>query len=441
MLFKRDNLEYEFLPPALEIEETPPSPLGRFTIWTIFAILIIALVWSYVGKIDEVATARGKVIPEGNVKVIQPLELSTITKIYVSEGQRVKMGQPLMELDSSTKQIDIDSTQKSLDIAKLEKDIYSAELKNKSIDNILIASTLPEDILQSERQQMEASEAEFKAKEESAKSRISQSQDQLDIDKYELSGIEKKRSKLTEEQSDLKALYEDVGAPKEDVDDKNDDLFDAENSYQKQVLKVRQSKADLKADEEELNALQKDRENQLLNLILDRDKKIIDIEAQLNKEKEMLKFQKLSSPVDGTVNGLTTNTIGGVVTPAQPIMSIVPDDATLVVEALVLNQDIGFIKVGQETEIKFDTFPFQRYGVVKGKVIAVSPDAYEDQKLGTVYKIKVQMDKTEVFVVDKCVNIVPGMTATVEVKTGKRKIIEFFLDPFTKSVKESLRMR
>lgn len=441
MFRKRDNLEYEFLPPALEIEETPPSPLGRFTIWTIFAILIIALLWSYFGKVDEVATARGKVIPEGNVKVIQPLELSTVTKIYVSEGQRVKAGQLLMELDSETKQIDIENTQKSLDIARLEKDIYTAEMKNKSIDVILDASKLPEDILQSERQQVETSKAEFRAKEEGERFQISQNQNQLAIDQYELSSIEKKRSKLKKEQSDLESLYEDVGASKEDLDEKSDELFEAENNYQKQVLKVQQSEANLKAAGESLNALQKDYENQLLNLILERDKKIIDIEAELNKEKEMLKFQKLSSPVDGTVNGLTANTIGGVVTSAQPIMSIVPDDATLVMEALVLNRDIGFIKVGQEAEIKFDTFPFQRYGVVKGKVISVSPDAFEDQKLGTVYKIKVQMDKTEVFVVDKYVNITPGMTGAVEVKTGKRKIIEFFLDPFTKSVKESFRMR
>jgi hemolysin D len=145
--------------------------------------------------------------------------------------------------------------------------------------------------------------------------------------------------------------------------------------------------------------------------------------------------------VNGTVHGLATYTIGGIVKPAQDVVSIVPDGTPLIVEAMVQNKDIGFVKVGQETEVKLDTFSFQKYGTIRGKVIHLSPDAVEDEKLGPVYKMRSSIERAIMRVDGKDVPVAPGMTASVEVKTGDRRIIEFFLSPIIKYARESLTLR
>ena len=152
-------------------------------------------------------------------------------------------------------------------------------------------------------------------------------------------------------------------------------------------------------------------------------------------------LERLYSPVDGTVHGLASHTIGGVVTPAQPVVTIVPEGTPLIVEAMLLNSDIGFVKTGQEAEVKFDTFPFQKYGIVKGSVTWLSPDAVEDDKLGLVYKMKVEMERQSINIDGMDTLLASGMSLSVEVKTGKRKIMEFFLSPIVKYTKESLTLR
>ena len=122
-------------------------------------------------------------------------------------------------------------------------------------------------------------------------------------------------------------------------------------------------------------------------------------------------------------------------------MSIVPNDTPLIVEASLLNKDVGFVEVGQEASVKIDTFPFQKYGTVKGKIESISPDAFEDEKLGTVYKMKVSLEKQSMMVNGKNVHIVPGMTVSAEIKTGERRIIEFFLEPIIRYADESLKLR
>ena len=122
-------------------------------------------------------------------------------------------------------------------------------------------------------------------------------------------------------------------------------------------------------------------------------------------------------------------------------MSIVPSNTPLIVEASLLNKDVGFVEIGQEVSVKFDTFPFQKYGTLKGKVMNISPDAVEDEKMGTVYKLKISLEKQQMIVNGQNVNIVPGMTVSAEIKTGERRIIEFFLEPVIKYVDEGLKLR
>ena len=138
---------------------------------------------------------------------------------------------------------------------------------------------------------------------------------------------------------------------------------------------------------------------------------------------------------------LAIHTIGAVVTPAQELMIIVPKESVLEVEALVLNKDIGFVHEGQLAEVKVDTFNFTKYGLVDGKISYLSDDAIQDENLGLVYKAVVQLDKTQMWVNGKAINLSAGMTTTVEVKTEKRRIIEYFLSPLLRYKQESIRER
>ncbi len=449
--FNNDNLEYEFLPPALEIEETPHSPFQRILIWVIFIITILAFSWSYLGKVDEVAVARGKVIPNGRVKVIQPLEAGVIRAIHVEEGQRVKEGQLLMELDPTIKEADVTSTLKALSIHVSDKERLMEELQG---DGAKAVSHQPSalnknkyekqeanDISELQKKLKDARESEFKAKEEALRFVISQKENALQVAEALLIKLEKTYPILKEQEAAFKNLYEQGYLAKIEMLDKQRELYATEQELAAQKRVVEQAKDSLNEARKNLDALKKEREKAILTDIVERERNIAAIEGEVVKAKKRYELEKLHSPVDGTVHGLASYTIGGVVTPAQPIVTIVPEGTPLIIEAMASNNDIGFLKPGQDAEVKFDTFPFQKYGTINGKVASISPDAFEDEKLGPVYKIKVELERLNLIVDGRNAAILPGMTASVEVKTGKRRIIEFFLSPIVKYANESLTLR
>jgi len=439
-----ENVEFEFLPAALEITETPPAPLGRFTIWVIFSIIIFAILWACIGKIDEVAVARGKVIPDGRLKVIQPLEEGIITAIHVQEGEKVKQGQLLIELDSTIKEADVDSLKKTLEQATIEKIILTAELTGKNVnsllkkENITVAS---EEVLQFQKDLQAARESEYADKKDALQSLVTQKENELAIAETDLERLRGKYDLLDIQVKGLKELYDIKSISEMEYKTKKNELDSLAQEYKGQQLKVIQAKEQIREAKKNYELFGRERKRTIMDQITEKDKTITSVTAELTKAQKQFDFQKLTSPVDGTIHGLNAYTIGGVVTPAQSIVTIVPEGTSFIVEATVLNQDIGFVHVGQDAEIKFDAFLFQKYGTITGKVIHVSPDSFDDEKLGPIYRIKVKLDQYHFMVNRKPVAISPGMSVSVEVKTGKRRVIEFFLSPLVKYAKEGLNVR
>ena len=442
--FKNDNLEYEFLPPSLEIEETPPSPIRRVLIWVIFILVIIAFTWSYFGKVDEVAVARGKVIPDGRVKVIQPMETGVIRAIHVQEGQMVKEGELLIELDPTIKQADVESSAKALSIHAADKERLIAELNGETTGGRQWAignKNKAKGINEFQKKLKDARESEYKSKEEALRLVIAQKDNALQASEAILNKLEKTSAILIEQEAAYRKLYEKDFIARADLLEKQKEFHTIVNEFEAQKKIVKQAIDSLEEAKKNLETLKKEREKALLTDIVEKEKNIIAIEGEAIKAKKRYELEKLCSPVSGTVHGIASYTIGGVVTPAQPIVTIVPDGTPLVVEAMALNKDIGFLKEGQKAEVKLDTFPFQKYGTIKGKVVSISPDAFEDEKMGPVYKIKVEMERLYIAVDGKKVPVSPGMAVSVEVKTNKRRIIEFFLSPIVKYADESLTLR
>lgn len=441
-MFKlRDNLEYEFLQPAIEIEETPPSPIRRRLIWMIFVITVSVFVWSYLGEVDEVAIARGKVIPDGRVKVIQPLETGVIKAIHVQEGQRVKKGQLLIELDPTLRQADAASSAKTLSIHRADRERLREELNTGYRQGKNNPSHREKSIIELQNKLKEAREAEYTAKEYALMFVIDQRVNTLRAAESQLVKLEKTTAITREQEASSASLYEQGYLAKMDLLNKQKELYSLEQEMEAHKSITEQAKNGILEAQKNLDALKKEREKSILSDIVASEKSIVTIEGEVIKANKRTDLERLYSPVDGTVNGIASYTIGGVVTPAQPVVTIVPNGMPLIVEAMLLNSDIGFVKTGQEAEVKFDTFPFQKYGIVKGSVTWLSPDAVEDDKLGPVYKMKVEMERQSIAVDGMDTLIAPGMSLSVEVKTGKRKIIEFFLSPIVKYTKESLTLR
>lgn len=430
-LINHDTLDYEFLPSALEIEATPPSPLKRAVIWIIFFITFGVIGWSYFGKVDEVAVARGKVIPDGRVKVIQPLEPGVIRNIHVREGQRVAEGELLIELDPTIKGADVVSTSRVLAINQAERTRLERELRGTQS-----AGSSPV-----QRELKEARDAEFSAREDALRLVVTQRENALRASEAILTKLDRTYPLVKEQERSIRTLYDQGVMSRNDLLEKQKEYHAAEQELEAQKKIVQQSRESLEEARRNLEALRRERQRTILTDIVERDKNISALEGEVTKARKMVEMERLVSPVTGTVHGLASYTIGGVVTEAQPVVTIVPDGTPLVVEAQALNKDIGFLRVGQDAEVKLDTFPFQKYGTIKGKVISISPDAFDDEKLGPVYKVRVSLEKTRILVNGRQTLISPGMTVAAEVKTGKKRIIEFFLSPVIKYAKESLTLR
>jgi hemolysin D len=179
----------------------------------------------------------------------------------------------------------------------------------------------------------------------------------------------------------------------------------------------------------------------LLDRLHDSEQKIAAFTQDTIKARQRGQLLRLTAPVDGVVQQLAVHTVGGVVTPAQALMVIVPSDQALEIEAFVENKDIGFVNAGQDAEVKIETFAYTRYGTLHGRVTQVSNDAVSDEKRGLIYATRVQLQRATMQIEHKLVNLSPGMAVTVEVKTGKRRVIEYFLSPLMQYAGESLRER
>ncbi len=404
---------YEFRPIITEIEESPVNPLGRTTFWIIISLIFFTALWLFFGKVDIVVSARGKVIPDGEIKIIQPLETGVVKEIHVKEGDFVKQGQTLIEIDTSTTQPQLQSLQANLDYINTERQ----RLKGEIVQNAENSYT----------------------QNELAKSAYADLQNQLASKNHE---IKRLREDIANYQKQL-TLNLDKERRMRDVEDiisRNDlDKVHAENmDYRSRIASLN----------EQIRSIQKDADyirtnfrTQNLTQLADRDKQANELEANIKEIEFKKQQQNIISPVDGYVNTMLVHTIGGVVTPAEKVISIVPADSPLSIKVSVLNKDIGFVKEGMPVQVKIDTFDFQKYGMIEGKVKKVSKDSVEDEKQGLIYDVFITpVTKTlRVDGIDQPIST--GMGLSAEIKTGKRRIIEFFIYPIIKYWSEAVSIK
>src|SRR5215510_25766 len=429
----------EFLPAVLEIQQAPPSPIGRTISWTIIAVFTAGILWATFGWIDIVATAQGKIIASGYSKVIQPYETGVIASIHVIDGQVVTRGEILIELDPTQNRADHDRASNEYRAAKVD----AARLR------ALIAGGYPFDeppdgdpqYIALQQQLLRDQLTEYQARVGAAQHLIDQRRAALDQTKENIHRLEATVPMEAERAEAYRKLLEHDAATKLDFLQAEQQRIDKTQELAGQRKKLVQDAAALSEAEKNhrvtVTEFQQTKQAELSTI----ETKAASLSQDVTKAGQKADLQRLTSPIDGVVQQLAVHTVGGVVTPAKELLIVVPQDHPVEVAAQVENKDVGFVRNGQIVEIKVETFPFTLYGTIPGKVLSVSDDAAPIERVGLVYPTRVSMDRSTIQVEGKQVNLSPGMAVTVEIKTGKRRLIEYLLSPLLKSVKESLRER
>lgn len=438
----------QFLPPALEIQASPPHPLARWLGWSLIVFFILVLLWAFLSSVNIVASAEGKIIPSSRVKQIQPLEKAVVKKILIKEGQYVQQGDPLIELDNTQTRANQSRLMAELDALKSNQAVSRAflallRLPSEAQEQLSFAEIMLNDELSTPVyqqllwQQWQAYWSEYQAlKNQRLKTEAEQAAEVSQISKLKqtLPIVEKRAQKL-------KSLYQKNFVAEEKYLALEQERIEQVQDLASSKHRLRQLQAKYSEIQQNLQGLLASNQAKQLAKLTDYDHQQKVVSEELTKAKDLNARQVLYAPVSGQIQELATHTIGGVVTEAQQLMLIVPHEAQLDVEVFLENKDIGFVNEGMKAEIKVHTFPFTKYGVIKAEVLNVSDDATLDEQRGLLYRMHLLMDKNALWVEGKQVKLIPGMEVTAEMQTGQRKIIEFFLAPLLRYKREGLRER
>ena len=413
---KFEVYEAEFLPAALSLQAQPVSPVGRWVARTLILLIVVLITWSILGKIDIIVNAQGKIIPSDRTKTIASVEVASVRALYVQEGQAIKAGDLLVELDARASDSERDKAIGDEQLASLQAARSRALLD--AIDSGKAPRLPPVEGVPQQRW--------------------------IEAEQYLKDQWRDYIAKLNRLDGAIHRYGEALPLAAQRARDYAD-LADSHDVSRHAYLEKEQARVDLEGQ-------LVDAQNQKVALTAETRRVAQD---SLNEAKKILgqssqdarragvhsELLKLVAPVDGTVQQLTVHTIGGVVPAAQPLMQIVPQQGVIEVEAFMENKDVGFVQEGQEAQVKIDAFEYTKYGTMPAHVTHVSRDAIQDEKKGLIYSVKVALDKRTLDVDGRPVGLTPGMSSTVDIKTGTRRVIEYVLSPLIQHGQESLHER
>ncbi|MFN8549570.1 MAG: HlyD family type I secretion periplasmic adaptor subunit [Candidatus Eisenbacteria bacterium] len=436
-------LERQFLPAALELMETPPPALPRAVLWTLITAFLVALVWSIVGRVETVAVAHGRIIPSDRAKVIQPAETAVVKRILVSDGQSVRAGDILIELDATVSAAEAQRSKEEWVAARLEaaraKGLLGA-IEQRTVSPRIepIAEASP-GMLAAESRLLASQVQEFRSRMGAFDAEIAKREAELQSTKELVAKLEQTAPIAKRRAEDFKNLVQQNFVSQHGYLDREQARIEQERDLAH--LQSRERELRLAVDEarQRKSAFAAEAHRTASDALSAAEKRLAVFGQDVIKTRQREKLMQLAAPVSGTVQQLAVHTVGGVVTPAQPLMVIAPRDYSAEVEAVLENKDIGFVKADQRAEVKVETFPFTRYGTVPAQVIFVSQDAVQDEKRGLTFQARLLLERASLQVDEKLVTLAPGMAITAEIKTGERRVIEFLIEPFLRTTNESFR--
>lgn len=441
---------HDFKPILAEIEERPTNPLGTYFLWTIISLMVVVLLALFLVKIDVVVSARGKIIPVGDVKVIQPLETGVITKIHVKEGDYVTKGSILLEIDPSVDTADLEGKERNLNYSRLSMDRINAVLAEE--DFLPRGGRGASEILKTQMKHYQAQRNVYDSTLKEKEKEVLENESAMESLKKEIETINKVLSITLEDEKRQKALVEIGTLADNRYREKVRERMNLERERDAKEGQVKQLETKLSGIRDEMQTFKSNFREKLLSDYSNNMHERNTLEAEVSSLKFKQNKRFIIAPVSGYIHLLPVKTIGGVVTTAQPVVGIVPEGTPLEVNAVVMNKDIGYVKENQTCVVKIDTYDFQKYGTIEGKVDVINPYSMEEKENKDQYKetenesggypVRVKMlEETLKTKNGDEYKVKPGMSVTAEINVGKRRVIEFFLFPIIRYLDEGLKVR
>ncbi len=439
----------DFSPPLLRLQTAAPNPLGRKVLWALLLLLVGIGLWAVFGRLDIVAVAEGKLVPQSYVKIVQPAESGIVKEILVREGDSVRAGQVLMRMDTLLTDADASSVQadlqgKRLALRRVDAELADRPFESRAGDSAHLAA---------------AAQAQYRANRAAYQAALAEERSRLAKTRQDLAAaleVERKFRAVLPHYRDQEKAFEKLGrdgfANGVLVSDKRRERIEKEQELATQSHMIESARAGVQQSEMKLVQIDSDYRRQLHVERGDAQRAVDQLSQELAKQTHRKELLELKATQDSVVKDLATHSVGTVVQPGTVLLTLVPRNESLRAEVWLSNDDIGFVKQGQPVRMKFAAFPFQKYGMVEGKVEHIGADAVDasqeagpDGKAGatqrSTYKALVALEAAALQADGVRFPLSAGMQANAEILLGTRTVLEYLLSPMQKAWHEAARER
>jgi hemolysin D len=441
---------HDFSPPLLNLQNRPPNPLGQGVLWVLLGFIALLILWAILGRLDIVAVAEGKLIPQTYLKIVQPSEGGIVKEILVKEGETVRAGQILMRMDSlitdaDARSLEVDAQRKRLTLRRIDAELRDEPFQILASDPSGLAREI---------------EAQYRAHRAALEAALAEERSRIVKGKQDLAAAEQVKSKLLEtlphyreQESAFEKLAKDGHVGPLMASDKRRERIEKEQELKTQEFLIESARANLQQSEKKLTQIETEYRRQLHNERNELRSQTDKLGQEIAKQAHRQDLLELRAPQDSIVKDLATHSIGTVVRPGTVLLTLVPKEETLRAEVWVSNDDIGFVRQGQPVKLKFAAFPFQKYGMVEGEVEHVGADAADSNTTGDsdndqgrkgrplVYKALVKLKDMHLEMDGEKFALSAGMQTNAEVHLGDRTVLEYLLSPVKKAWHEAGRER
>ena len=440
----------DFLPSLVRLQEAPPSPLGRRVLAATLIFLVALLLWAAFGRLDIIAVAEGKLVPDTYVKIVQPADSGVVKEILVKEGEEVKAGQVLMRMDAALSDSDLraltaDYQNKRIALRRIDAQLAHAPFTRRADEPAELFAQVY---------------AQYLANRQAYENALAQERATLEKAQHDLAAAEQVRNKLAQtlphyraQEAAYEKLTNDGYAGRLMFTDKQRERIEREQDLRAQEEVIAAARSTIAQEEKKIAQISADYRRALQTERVDIASQLEKAEQELSKQERRQEYLELRAPQDGVVKDLATHTIGTVTSPGTIMMTLVPKDEKLRAEVWVKNDDIGFVRKALPVKVKLATFTFQKYGMVRGEVAHVGADSSDQsaapatqgpaKSAGEPLAYRTLIDLKDQFLeVDgEKFRLAPGMQVSAEIHLGTRTVLEYLLSPVQKAFHEAARER
>jgi hemolysin D len=459
------NLPHQSCDQAIVLEQ--PKSWSRLILWSIFGLATFTVVWASVTEIEQAIPATGRLEPEGSVKDVQTPINGVVVESFVKDGQKVKKGDRLLKFDTTTAKAQVESQERIRAALVQEIAFYQAQLTgqgssglSRSRDAIAADSAIlraqvegnPGNLSATQQRHLDSRRAGLQSKIDRAHLSAAQTDRQLQEADVQLRSAQENLAINQKILGRLEPLQKEGGVSLIQVEKQQQEVL----KYQAQIDQIQAQKRRISLDvekaEQDVRSAQAETADTAMTqmgnndkqiaaidtdasrVILENQKKIAEIDAQLSQAKLTLQYQELHAPVDGTVFELKAGTPGYVASPNVPVMKLVPSSG-LVAKIDITNRDIGFLQEGMPVDVRLDSFPFREFGGMGGELVWIGSDALPPDQLHQYYRFpaKIKIDGQVLQVKGRTVALQSGMSISANIKLQKRRVINIFLDEVLKT--------